>query len=60
MLAFERLALVAFPAWYGSSGVMTVIVNHDGVVYEKNLGADTAAAARAMTWFNPDATSKKL
>jgi hypothetical protein len=36
-----------------------LIVNHDGVVYEKNLGADTAAAARAMTWFNPDATSKK-
>ena len=49
-------ALVAYPATYGNSGVMTFIVNQDGVVYQKNLGPDTAAIARKMTKFNPDAT----
>jgi hypothetical protein len=52
-------ALVAFPAQYGNSGVMTFIVNHDGVVYEKDLGPDTAAIARAMKLYNPDSTWKK-
>ena len=52
-------ALVAFPAAYGVSGVMTFIVNHDGIVYQKNLGPGTAAAARKMKQFNPDATWKK-
>ena len=52
-------ALVAFPAKYGDSGVMTFIVNQDGVVYEKALGPDTAAIARAMTTFNPDASWKR-
>ncbi len=47
-------ALVAFPAQYGVSGVMTFIVNQDGVVYQKNLGRDTARIARTMTVFNPD------
>ena len=47
-------AVVAWPASYGVSGVMTFIVNHDGVVYEKDLGAQTAAAASAMKSFNPD------
>jgi hypothetical protein len=41
-------ALVAFPAQYGNSGVMTFIVNHEGVVYQKDLGPDTASIARAM------------
>jgi DUF2950 family protein len=49
-------ALVAFPAQYGVSGVMTFIVNHDGVVYQKDLGPDTPALARAMKLFNPDHT----
>jgi hypothetical protein len=49
-------ALVAFPARYESSGVMTFIVNHDGVIYEKDLGADTAALARKMALFDPDST----
>ena len=53
-------ALVAYPAQYGSSGIMTFIVNHDGVVYEKDLGPKTAAVAQAMTKFNPDKTWKKL
>jgi hypothetical protein len=52
-------ALVAFPAQYGVSGVMTFIVNHDGVVYEKDLGPSSASVARAITRFNPDATWKK-
>jgi DUF2950 family protein len=51
--------LVAWPARWGASGVMTFICNHGGVVYEKNLGPQTAAAAEAMTRFNPDSTWKK-
>jgi hypothetical protein len=46
-------AAVAFPAEYGNSGVMTFIVNHDGVVFSKDLGADTAKLAMAMEEFNP-------
>jgi hypothetical protein len=53
-------ALVAYPAQYGSSGIMTFIVNHDGVVYEKDLGPKTTATAQSMTKFNPDKTWKKL
>lgn len=52
-------ALVAFPAQYGSSGVMTFIVNHDGIVYEKDLGPNTPALARAMKKFDPDTTWRK-
>ena len=48
--------VVAYPAQYGSSGIMTFIVNHDGVVYQKDLGAKTASVAQAMTKFNPDKT----
>mgnify|MGYP000994640463 FL=1 len=39
---------------------MTFIVNQDGVVYQKNLGKDTAKRARAMNLFNPDKTWKKV
>ena len=53
-------ALVAFPATYGVSGVMTFIVNHDGVVYQKDLGPTTRATASAMRLFNPDATWTKV
>jgi hypothetical protein len=53
-------ALVAYPAQYGVSGVMTFIVNQDGIVYQKNLGPDSAAIARAMKSFNPDGTWTKL
>jgi len=48
--------MVAYPAQYGTSGIMTFIVNHDGVVYQKDLGAKTASVAQAMTKFNPDKT----
>jgi hypothetical protein len=53
-------ALVAFPAQYGVSGVMTFAVNHDGIVYQKDLGPNTAAVARAMRQFNPDGSWKKV
>jgi hypothetical protein len=46
-------ALVAWPAEYGVSGILTFIINHDGVVYEKDLGDGTALRAREMTQFNP-------
>jgi hypothetical protein len=51
-------ALVAYPAKYGASGIMTFIVNQEGVIYEKDLGEDTAAVAAAMTTFDPDDTWK--
>lgn len=47
-------ALVAYPAVYKSTGVMTFIVNQDDVVYEKDLGEGTIKTAEAMTTFNPD------
>jgi Protein of unknown function (DUF2950) len=52
-------AVVAYPAQYGASGVMTFLVNHDGVVYQKDLGPATATLARQMAAFNPDATWAK-
>ncbi len=52
-------AVVAYPATYGNAGVMTFVVNHDGVVYEKDLGKDTAKIAKAMTAYDPDKTWKK-
>ncbi len=56
----EGYALVAWPAVYGDTGVMSFIVNQDGVVYQKNLGAGTGAAARAIDAYNPDATWAKV
>ena len=53
-------ALVAYPAEYGASGIMTFIVNHDGVVYQKDLGKETGKIASAMTKFDPDETWKKV
>jgi DUF2950 family protein len=49
-------ALVAWPAQYNVTGVMTFVVNKDGIVREKDLGDGTDAAARSMTLFNPDAS----
>jgi len=53
-------ALVAYPAEYDNSGVMTFIVNQDGVVYEKDLGPNTAGIAGNMTAFDPDQTWRKV
>jgi hypothetical protein len=51
-------ALVAYPARWGVSGVMTFIVNQRGRVYQKNLGPNTAELARKMKGYNPDLTWK--
>ncbi len=53
-------ALLAYPAEYGNSGVMTFIVNQDGVVYEKDLGKGTEKTATAIRKFDPDTTWKKV
>ena len=55
----EGYALVAWPAQYGDTGVMTFIVSKDGIVYQKNLGADADAAGRAISDYNPDASWSK-
>jgi hypothetical protein len=49
-------ALVAFPSIYRVTGVKTFIVSQDGVVYEKDLGPQTAEIAKSMELFNPDKT----
>jgi Protein of unknown function (DUF2950) len=49
-------AFVAYPAEYRNSGVMTFIMNQDGVLLQKDLGKTTTETASAMTEFNPDAT----
>jgi hypothetical protein len=52
-------AVLAYPARYGASGIMSFMVNHEGVVYERNLGRRTAERAAEITSFNPDASWKK-
>lgn len=47
-------AFVAYPAEYGNSGVMTFMINHDGMLLQKDLGKATAQTAAAMTEFDPD------
>jgi hypothetical protein len=49
-------ALVAYPAEYGNSGVMTFIINQDGVLLQKDFGKTTTEMATAMNEFNPDAS----
>jgi hypothetical protein len=49
-------ALVAWPTQYDVTGVMTFIVGSEGAVRQKDLGANTDAAARAMTVYDPDAS----
>ncbi|MDD1526488.1 DUF2950 domain-containing protein [Bradyrhizobium sp. WBOS7] len=53
-------ALIAWPAEYGNSGVMTFLVNHAGVVYQKDLGTRTDFVAKRLTLFDPDQTWKKV
>lgn len=53
-------AVLAYPVDYESSGVETFIINQDGVLYQKDLGADTEKAAAAIDAFNPDATWTKV
>lgn len=49
-------AVVAYPTEYGNSGVMTFVVNHDGNVFQKNLGKNTVANGKSMKEYNVDAT----
>jgi hypothetical protein len=49
-------ALVAWPAQYDVTGVMTFIVNHDAVIYQRDLGPDTGVVASAMSAYQPDST----
>ncbi len=53
-------ALIASPAKYGVSGIMTFIVSHDGRVYQKNLGPRTESAARAINTFDPDKSWREV
>ena len=53
-------ALIAFLAQYGVSGVTTFIVNHDGMVYQKDLGRRTATLARQINTFDPDPTWQRV
>jgi len=52
-------AMVAYPGHYGETGVMTFMVSHNGTIYEKNLGPDTARIAGAMNSFDPGSGWKK-
>jgi len=56
----DGFALVAWPAQYDATGVMTFIVNQDGIVYEKDLGAQTSATVAAMIRYNPDASWRRV
>jgi hypothetical protein len=53
-------ALVAYPAQYRSSGLMTFLVNHQGIIYEKDLGWRTPDIALGMTSFDPDRTWRRV
>jgi hypothetical protein len=53
-------ALVAWPAEYGVTGVQTLIINHEGIMYGKDLGINTAARARQMIRFNPDKSWRRV
>jgi hypothetical protein len=53
-------ALIAYPAEYGNSGVMTFLVNYTGTIFQKDLGDRTEKIAARMTTFNPDHTWKKV
>lgn len=53
-------ALLAYPAEYRNSGVMTFIVNQEGIIYEKNLGKDSKRKAEAMKLYDPDKTWNKV
>ncbi|MDA7949291.1 MAG: DUF2950 domain-containing protein [Hyphomicrobiaceae bacterium] len=52
-------AVLAYPAKYGASGIMTFVINHDGVVFETDLGPETELKAKEIDRFNPDKNWKK-
>jgi hypothetical protein len=52
--------LIAWPAEYGNSGFTTFLINHDGIVYEKDLGKETGKIALGTTAFSPDDSWKRV
>ena len=59
-LLTQGFALVAWPAEYGVSGIMTFVVNQDGDVFQRDLGADTEARVATMNAFDPDRSWRKV
>jgi len=55
----DGFAMLAYPTEYKNSGVMTFIIDDHGMVYQKDLGADTSTAALAITVFDPDTSWEK-
>jgi Protein of unknown function (DUF2950) len=55
----KGFAFVAYPAAYRDSGVMTFVVNQDGIIYEKDLGQNTASLAKELKEYNPDSTWRR-
>jgi hypothetical protein len=53
-------ALIAWPASYGISGIMSFVVDQDGIVFQKDLGPQTATIAAATKLFDPDLTWEKV
>ena len=53
------IALIAYPATYGVSGITTFIVNKDGVVHQRDLGARTPRVANAIKTYTPDSAWTK-
>ena len=53
-MKISEIAFVAYPAEYGNSGVMTFIMNQDGVLLEKDLGTNTVQTVTAMNSLDPD------
>jgi hypothetical protein len=56
----DGFAFLAWPAEYRSSGVMTFMINQDGVIVQKDLGPDTATIAKEMSTFNPDSSWEQV
>lgn len=54
--AVSGFAVLAYPAEYGNSGIMSFMVNQDGIVFDKDLGEETASAADSLSSFDPDAS----
>jgi hypothetical protein len=54
--AVRGFAVLAYPAEYANSGIMSLMVNQDGIVFEKDLGEETAATAKSLSSFDPDTT----
>ena len=50
----KGFAALAWPAKYGNSGIMTFVVGDNGIIFQKDLGADTDTAAPAIKEFDPD------